>query len=62
VAQISKALGGRVVAVCRGAKKAESLRGLGADAVIDTSQQQDTPLRVLIKVTDILLIAWKHYK
>ncbi|BDA44288.1 Quinone oxidoreductase-like protein 2 [Coccomyxa sp. Obi] len=47
--QICKAMGAKVVAVCRGSSKAEALRRLGADAVIDTSQQPDTPLRNLIK-------------
>ena len=48
--QISKAMGAKVVAVCRGSSKAEALKRLGADAVIDTSQHPDTPLRALIKV------------
>ncbi|KAK9915971.1 hypothetical protein WJX75_006753 [Coccomyxa subellipsoidea] len=47
--QISKAMGAKVVAVCRGSSKAEALKRLGADAVIDTSQHPDTPLRALIK-------------
>ena len=48
--QIAKAMGGRVIAVCRGEAKARALTQLGADAVIDTSQHGDTPLRALIKV------------
>lgn len=48
--QIAKAMGGRVIAVCRGEAKARALTQLGADAVIDTSQQPGTPLRALIKV------------
>ena len=43
-------MGGRVIAVCRGEAKARALTQLGADAVIDTSQHADTPLRALIKV------------
>ena len=35
--QISKVLGAKVVAVCRGESKAKLLKELGADAVIDTS-------------------------
>lgn len=51
VTQIAKALGARVIAVCRGSNKADALRRLGADAVIESSQQNDTPLRALIKVS-----------
>ena len=50
VGQIAKAMGAKVVAVCRGEAKAAALRQLGADAVIDTAKQPDTPLRALIKV------------
>ncbi len=54
-AQIAKAMGGRVIAVCRGEAKARALTQLGADAVIDTSQHADTPLRALIKVAPVCL-------
>lgn len=54
VAQIAKVMGARVVAVCRGSAKAEALRKLGADAVVDTAEAgKDVPLRQLIK-------AWPH--
>ena len=48
--QISKAVGATVIAVCRGAAKAEALRRLGADEVIDQSAD-NSPLRSQIKVT-----------
>ena len=48
--QIAKAMGAKVVAVCRGEAKAAALAQLGADAVVDTSRQPDTPLRALIRV------------
>jgi len=48
--QISKVLGARVVAVARGSAKANALRELGADVVIDSSATKDEPLRKLIKV------------
>jgi NADPH:quinone reductase-like Zn-dependent oxidoreductase len=48
--QIAKAVGCRVVAVARGAAKAEALRKLGADVAIDTEAHPDKQLRVLIKV------------
>ena len=54
VVQISKAMGAKVVAVCRGEAKAAALRQLGADSVIDTSQQPEKPLRALIKVASLL--------
>ena len=47
--QISKAVGARVIAVCRGAAKAEALKRLGADEVIDQSAES-APLRSQIKV------------
>ena len=47
--QISKAVGATVIAVCRGAAKAEALRRLGADEVIDQSAD-NSPLRAQIKV------------
>ena len=47
--QISKAVGARVIAVCRGAAKAEALKRLGADEVIDQSAES-APLRAQIKV------------
>ena len=48
--QIAKVMGARVVAVCRGAAKADALRALGADAVVDTADAgKDVPLRQLIK-------------
>ncbi len=44
-------MGARVVAVCRGRAKADALRQLGADAVVDTAEAgKDVPLRQLIKV------------
>jgi hypothetical protein len=43
-------MGAKVVAVCRGSAKAAALKQLGADAVVDTAQHPDTPLRALIKV------------
>jgi len=43
-------MGARMVAVCRGAAKADALRALGADAVVDTAAAgKDVPLRQLIK-------------
>ncbi len=62
-------MGARVVAVCRGSAKADALRKLGADAVVDTAEAgKDVPLRQLIKVLHmcILLKIWssgfkKHY-
>lgn len=39
-----------MVAVARGKAKAEALKELGADVVIDSSLQKDEPLRKLIKV------------
>ncbi len=51
--QISKAVGATVIAVCRGAAKAEALKRLGADEVIDQSANS-TPLRAQIKVTSLL--------
>ena len=47
--QISKAVGARVIAVCRGAAKTEALKRLGADEVIDQSAES-APLRAQIKV------------
>ena len=47
--QISKAVGARVIAVCRGAAKAEALKRLGAGEVIDQSAES-APLRAQIKV------------
>lgn len=39
-----------MVAVCRGSAKADALRKLGADAVVDTAEAgKDVPLRQLIK-------------
>ena len=38
--QIGKVVGAKVIAVARGAAKAEVLRQLGADVVIDTSELQ----------------------
>ena len=49
VVQISKAVGATVIAVCRGANKAQALRRLGADEVIDQSAD-NSPLRSQIKV------------
>ena len=51
--QISKAVGATVIAVCRGAAKAEALKRLGADEVIDQSADS-TPLRAQIKVSPLL--------
>jgi hypothetical protein len=48
--QIGKIVGARVVAVTSGATKAEFLRGLGADAVVDAAAAPPgTPLHKLIK-------------
>ncbi len=55
--QIAKVMGARVVAVCRGSAKADALRKLGADAVVDTAEAgKDVPLRQLIKAWPIVLI------
>ena len=48
--QIAHVKGARVIAVARGAEKAQALKGLGADAVIDTAAVSDKPLRASIKV------------
>ncbi|KAK9802830.1 hypothetical protein WJX73_003729 [Symbiochloris irregularis] len=47
--QIAHTVGAKVVAVARGPEKAQALKGLGADHVIDTSTCGDKPLRQCIK-------------
>ena len=49
VVQISKAVGATVIAVCRGAAKAQALKRLGAEFVIDQSADS-SPLRSQVKV------------
>ena len=56
--QISKVVGARVVAVARGKAKADALRDMGADVVIDSAAHKDEPLRKLIKVFPIEACPW----
>lgn len=48
------------MAVARGKAKAEALKELGADVVIDSSLQKDEPLRKLIKVGISTLFFWRR--
>lgn len=56
LSQIAHTVGATVIAVARGAEKAQALKALGADHVIDTSTCGDKPLRSCIKVTDLVFL------